>query len=144
MLRETLRVLVGSEVESRVDIGLAKDGSGAGGQRCSRHAWAYLMIFPTRSRIVCAGCGQAERGQRGTRRIQSRLREWTTPDPIGGRLRLPHLVVVMSWNRTRRRALPRACISGVIVYDTSNVDESMARKGSGYVMTCVTVRDDAE
>lgn len=31
-LRETLGVLVGSEVESRVDIGLAKDGSGAGGK----------------------------------------------------------------------------------------------------------------
>lgn len=30
-MRETLRALVGSEVESRVDLGLAKDGSGAGG-----------------------------------------------------------------------------------------------------------------
>ena len=31
-MRETLRALVGSEVERRVDIGLAKDGSGAGGK----------------------------------------------------------------------------------------------------------------
>ncbi len=29
-LRESLCVLVGSDVESRVDIGLAKDGSGVG------------------------------------------------------------------------------------------------------------------
>jgi hexokinase len=32
IMRETLRALVGSEVESHVDIGLAKDGSGAGGK----------------------------------------------------------------------------------------------------------------
>lgn len=31
-MRESLRALVGSDVESRVDIGLAKDGSGVGGQ----------------------------------------------------------------------------------------------------------------
>lgn len=31
-MRETLGALVGSKVESRVDIGLAKDGSGAGGK----------------------------------------------------------------------------------------------------------------
>lgn len=33
ILRESLRLLVGEEVESRVDIGLAKDGSGVGGKR---------------------------------------------------------------------------------------------------------------
>lgn len=31
-LRESLRALVGEEVEKRVDIGMAKDGSGVGGQ----------------------------------------------------------------------------------------------------------------
>lgn len=31
-LRASLRALVGPEVESRVDIGMAKDGSGAGGR----------------------------------------------------------------------------------------------------------------
>lgn len=31
-LRASLRVLVGEQVESRVDIGLAKDGSGVGGR----------------------------------------------------------------------------------------------------------------
>lgn len=31
-LRESLRYLVGEEVEGRVDIGLAKDGSGVGGE----------------------------------------------------------------------------------------------------------------
>ncbi|KAG8218333.1 hexokinase [Butyriboletus roseoflavus] len=35
ILRETLRALIGSEVESRVDIGLAKDGSGAGAALCA-------------------------------------------------------------------------------------------------------------
>jgi hexokinase len=30
-LRESLRLLVGEEVERRVDIGMAKDGSGVGG-----------------------------------------------------------------------------------------------------------------
>ena len=31
-LRASLRKLVGEEVESRVDIGMAKDGSGVGGK----------------------------------------------------------------------------------------------------------------
>ncbi|KAI9575011.1 hexokinase [Boletus coccyginus] len=35
IMRETLRALVGSEVESRVDLGLAKDGSGAGAALCA-------------------------------------------------------------------------------------------------------------
>ena len=30
-LRESLRLLVGEEVERKVDIGMAKDGSGVGG-----------------------------------------------------------------------------------------------------------------
>ncbi|KAH7930242.1 hypothetical protein BV22DRAFT_1028461 [Leucogyrophana mollusca] len=34
-LRASLRVLVGAEVESRVDIGMAKDGSGAGAALCA-------------------------------------------------------------------------------------------------------------
>lgn len=32
ILRESLRLLVGEDVEGRVDIGLAKDGSGVGGK----------------------------------------------------------------------------------------------------------------
>lgn len=32
-LRESLRALVGEDVEKRVEIGLAKDGSGVGGKR---------------------------------------------------------------------------------------------------------------
>lgn len=35
-LRESLRLLIGEEVERRVDIGLAKDGSGVGGELWSR------------------------------------------------------------------------------------------------------------
>ncbi|KAG6375103.1 hexokinase [Boletus reticuloceps] len=35
MMRETLRALVGLEVEGRVDIGMAKDGSGAGAALCA-------------------------------------------------------------------------------------------------------------
>ena len=35
ILRESLRFLVGSDVEKRVDIGLAKDGSGVGGKLMS-------------------------------------------------------------------------------------------------------------
>jgi hypothetical protein len=31
-LRESLRILVGAEVEKRVNIGMAKDGSGVGGK----------------------------------------------------------------------------------------------------------------
>ncbi|KLO06355.1 hypothetical protein SCHPADRAFT_946154 [Schizopora paradoxa] len=37
-LRASLRVLVGSDVESRVDIGLAKDGSGVGAALCALQA----------------------------------------------------------------------------------------------------------
>jgi hexokinase len=32
ILRESLRALVGVEIEKKVDIGLAKDGSGVGGK----------------------------------------------------------------------------------------------------------------
>lgn len=32
ILRESLRLIVGEDVEARVDIGLAKDGSGVGGE----------------------------------------------------------------------------------------------------------------
>ncbi|KDR83514.1 hypothetical protein GALMADRAFT_235701 [Galerina marginata CBS 339.88] len=35
MLRESLRILVGEEVEKRVEIGLAKDGSGVGAALCA-------------------------------------------------------------------------------------------------------------
>jgi hexokinase len=31
MLRESLRLIVGADVEARVEIGMAKDGSGVGG-----------------------------------------------------------------------------------------------------------------
>ncbi|KAJ7667643.1 hypothetical protein DFH06DRAFT_1280572 [Mycena polygramma] len=37
-LRESLRILVGSEVEKRVDIGMAKDGSGVGAALCALQA----------------------------------------------------------------------------------------------------------
>ncbi|GJE84777.1 hexokinase [Phanerochaete sordida] len=37
-LRESLRALVGEEVESRVDIGMAKDGSGVGAALCALQA----------------------------------------------------------------------------------------------------------
>jgi hexokinase len=37
-LRESLRLLVGKQVEQRVDIGLAKDGSGAGAALCALQA----------------------------------------------------------------------------------------------------------
>jgi len=43
MMRETLRALVGSEVESRVDIGMAKDGSGAGAALCALVAHKQSM-----------------------------------------------------------------------------------------------------
>lgn len=41
-LRESLRELVGEEVEKRVDIGLAKDGSGVGGMWYSK---SYLRTY---------------------------------------------------------------------------------------------------
>lgn len=37
-LRESLRVVVGEDVEKRVDIGLAKDGSGVGAALCALQA----------------------------------------------------------------------------------------------------------
>ena len=33
ILRESLRLIVGEEVETRVEIGVAKDGSGVGGKK---------------------------------------------------------------------------------------------------------------
>lgn len=35
ILRESLRSIVGEEVEARVEIGVAKDGSGVGGKNIS-------------------------------------------------------------------------------------------------------------
>jgi len=46
MLRESLRTLVGGDVEKRVDIGLAKDGSGVGGEQysfCVLFAYAEVL-----------------------------------------------------------------------------------------------------
>jgi len=43
ILRESLRMLVGEQVESRIDIGLAKDGSGVGAALCA------LMALKTAS-----------------------------------------------------------------------------------------------
>jgi len=37
-VRESLRFLVGEDVEKRVDIGLAKDGSGVGAALCALQA----------------------------------------------------------------------------------------------------------
>ena len=97
MMRETLRTLVGPEVESRVDIGLAKDGSGAGGK--SVHVVlsnsADLMVAPG-SRLVCANCAEAERDEAGTRGVRPRPRMRITPDPVCRRLRLPRVAVVMT------------------------------------------------
>ncbi|KAJ7179477.1 hypothetical protein C8R46DRAFT_1160052 [Mycena filopes] len=41
-LRESLRILVGEEVEKRVDIGMAKDGSGVGAALCALQAIKQL------------------------------------------------------------------------------------------------------
>jgi hexokinase len=40
-LRESLRELVGEDVESRVEIGLAKDGSGVGGKSLKNPHFCY-------------------------------------------------------------------------------------------------------
>lgn len=62
-MRESLRILVGAEVEKRVEIGMAKDGSGVGGQpsfpfilplRCSDPCWFVQLrcvLFKLSSRI---------------------------------------------------------------------------------------------
>jgi hexokinase len=41
-MRASLRTLVGPEVESRVDIGMAKDGSGVGGESNKITPLSYL------------------------------------------------------------------------------------------------------
>lgn len=41
-MRASLRTLVGPEVESRVDIGMAKDGSGVGGESNKIPPLSYL------------------------------------------------------------------------------------------------------
>lgn len=42
ILRESLRCLVGADVERRVEIGMAKDGSGVGGKI---HFLSHLTVF---------------------------------------------------------------------------------------------------
>jgi hypothetical protein len=48
-MRESLRVIVGKEVERGVDIGMAKDGSGVGGGYCNScytfYAGKYLFTL---------------------------------------------------------------------------------------------------
>ena len=72
---------------------------------------ATLMIVPP-SRIVCAGCAQAEGGQ-GTGRIQSRQCDGTTPDPVRREPRLPHLVVMMSCDGIKEQ---ETCCTYVCTY----------------------------
>lgn len=54
-LRASLRVLVGEDVESRVDIGMAKDGSGVGGEQFPSpsfrrvHALIHVCSCPLRT-----------------------------------------------------------------------------------------------
>lgn len=48
MLRESLRFLVGEEVEKRIEIGLAKDGSGVGGE------YLIMLILTTVGLTNCS------------------------------------------------------------------------------------------
>ena len=43
-LRDSLRDLVGEEVEKKVDIGLAKDGSGVGGKCFEQSFWLAVPL----------------------------------------------------------------------------------------------------
>jgi hexokinase len=48
ILRESLRTLVGEEVEMKVDIGLAQDGSGVGGKSiysCNWPIWTHIVHY---------------------------------------------------------------------------------------------------
>ena len=51
-MREALRILLGEEVEKRVEMGLAKDGSGVGGAS----SWPLNGPTSTDYRPSCAGC----------------------------------------------------------------------------------------
>ena len=45
-IRASLRFLVGEDVEKRVDVGLAKDGSGVGGKfQCRKHTISFLTLL---------------------------------------------------------------------------------------------------
>lgn len=60
-MRESIRALVGSEVEKRVVIGLAKDGSGAGGTSLFPYSFVCLFVaecFP--SCVMCATSDEAD------------------------------------------------------------------------------------
>lgn len=56
-LRESLRALVGEEVERRVDIGMAKDGSGVGGEYSLLVTWLGLYQF----RSSCTLCSNSHK-----------------------------------------------------------------------------------
>ena len=58
-LRESLRAIVGGDVEKRVEIGLAKDGSGVGGERHSIMKFPYSVDVLFRSCFMCAPSNQA-------------------------------------------------------------------------------------
>lgn len=61
-LRESLRSLVGEEVEKRVDIGMAKDGSGVGGKRSFISPLVYSSIRHF-SGFMCAAIFEIVQGK---------------------------------------------------------------------------------
>ena len=68
-LRESARSLVGKDVEERIDIGLAKDGSGVGGAFCFSPPlvmfWDAVLIYQYNFPCLAALCAlQATKQQR--------------------------------------------------------------------------------
>lgn len=60
-MRESLRMLIGEETERRIDIGMAKDGSGVGGWWFRSSAISILTICLTNSCALCAASVEAGR-----------------------------------------------------------------------------------
>ena len=58
ILRESLRLIVGEEVEKRVEIGAAKDGSGVGGKKKIIFDFDFLSLisffFKKKIAALCA------------------------------------------------------------------------------------------
>lgn len=83
-MRASLRTLIGPELESRVDIGMAKDGSGAGGE--SDQICSLVFVLKCLVAALCALVAQRQRQATHTSVYAHDYQELTIPVPEGAYL----------------------------------------------------------
>lgn len=79
-MRETLRLVIGDEGEKRITIGLAKDGSGVGGEPCFPHVSVLICWLTCLFPIAAALCAlQAKKAQEQNVHLQTNKNDARVP-----------------------------------------------------------------